>query len=347
MIELITTEDGKKWDSIVKKIKKYDVYYLSGYVKAFQLNGEGQALLIYFENDTTRAINVVIKRDIAECEYFRGKISKKKYFDITTPYGYGGFIIEGNDKKSLEKEYIDFCVKENIICEFVRFHPIIENFKNNTIYELNCLGDTITMDTSDKDTIWKNITSKNRNMIRKAYKSGMKIYWGRNPQIIKSFMKIYNETMDRDEANSYYYFSSEFYESILEDLKDNAMWFYTMLGEEIIAISIFIFSNKKVHYHLSGSLFKYRKLAPTNLLLYEVALWANENGYKKLHLGGGIGSSKDGLYKFKKSFYRGENSKFYIGKRIFNKASYEKLVEIRKLTEEFDENTKYFPIYRR
>ncbi len=74
------------------------------------------------------------------------------------------------------------------------------------LYTDVCLGKTVYMDTSDEDTIWKNITSKNRNVIRKARKSGLHVYWGRSPEIIQPFIKIYNETMEKDNADDYYYF---------------------------------------------------------------------------------------------------------------------------------------------
>ena len=53
---------NRKWDEIVVSFKQHDVYYLSSYVKAFCLRGEGEPYMIYFDNGTTRAINVVMKR---------------------------------------------------------------------------------------------------------------------------------------------------------------------------------------------------------------------------------------------------------------------------------------------
>ena len=47
--------------------------------------------MIYFDNGTTRAINVVMKRDIAQCEHFDGIVRPNTWYDLSTPYGYGGF----------------------------------------------------------------------------------------------------------------------------------------------------------------------------------------------------------------------------------------------------------------
>lgn len=347
MLSVIELKDEKKWDMIVQSFKDYDVYYLSGYVKAFQAIGDGEPLLFYFEGNGTRAINVVMKRDIGRYEPLCAFLKKDVYFDFTTPYGYGGFIIEGEETKLLEQEYSDYCRKHHIISEIVRFHPLLCNERNvQNIYDEVCLGKTITVDTETPDTIWENFSSKNRNMVRKAQKAGLKTYWTRDESIIEVFMELYNATMDKDRAEEYYYFDKKFYESILNDLKYQAMWFYTKLEERIAAISIFLFANGKMHYHLSASRKEYNSIAPTNLLLYEAALWASQNGYRMLHLGGGLGANCDSLYHFKKQFNRRSDTNFYLGKKIFNEEIYNELVGYRKLEKGFCAENAFFPLYR-
>lgn len=348
MIKIFTLDNEKEWTAIVKSFDQYDVYYLPGYSKAFQINGDGTPILIYFERNGTRAINVVMKRDIADDKFFKDVVPTNTWYDFVTPYGYGGFLIEGSDYKDLSMEYIEFCKNENIICEFVRFHPLLKNWISaREIYEEIHLGDTVCIDTSSVSLIWRNIISKNRNMIRKAQKNGLNVYWGRDPEIIPQFIKIYNETMDKDHADKYYYFKEDFYYSILNDLKQNAMWFYAKKEGEIAAIAIFMFCNKSMHYHLSASRLEFQKMAPTNLLIYEAAVWAAAHGFQRLHLGGGVGSGHDSLYKFKKSFNREDDTNFYIGKCIFNREKYKELIELRKKYDKsYNENTNYFPKYR-
>lgn len=344
MIELVHLNETEKWDAIVRSFRHYDVYYLSGYVKAFEQYGDGKATLIYYHSGSTKAINVVMMRDIADVPYFSGQLEKNQYFDIATPYGYGGFLIEGDDVGSLEKEYTEFAVRQGIVSEFVRFHPVLENYRNAAaLYDEIHLGDTVYIDTADQDAIWSNFTSKNRNMIRKAQKSSMEVFWGRDERIIPIFMDIYNATMRKDDADDYYFFDKSFYESILNDLKFNAMWFYSTINGEVAAIAIFMFVNGQMHYHLSASRREYQNLAPTNLLLYEAAKWACHNGYKTLHLGGGVGCKHDSLYKFKKAFNREEDKHFYIGKKIFDEKAYRMLVELRG---DQISNHHFFPEYR-
>lgn len=47
MLEIIDIEDRFHWDEIVTGFSLYDVYYLSGYVKAFQIHGDGEPQLLF------------------------------------------------------------------------------------------------------------------------------------------------------------------------------------------------------------------------------------------------------------------------------------------------------------
>lgn len=315
--------DKEEWDGLVSSFTDCDVYYLAGYARGFALHGDGEPLLLSYEDGATRAVSVVMKRDIADDSKFVGRIDKGVYFDFSTPYGYGGWLIEGEDLKGLEEEYLSFCRAEGIVSEFVRFHPVLGNAsKVEEIYDVQRLGSTVALDLSSEDVIWRNITSKNRNMIRKAQKNGITIGYGNTTDLFAVFKAIYEETMDRDSAAPYYYFDQSMYDSIRIDLAGNAEVFFAEKDGEVIAASIVLFDHGRLSYHLSGSRTKYRSLAPSNLLLYEVARWGSENGFKTFHLGGGVGSQEDNLYKFKKSFYRGDPLRYAVGRRVLNEDAY-------------------------
>lgn len=343
MLKVYNLETSEEWDRVVRSFNKYDTYWLSGYVKAFKIHGDGEPLLFYYEDSTTRGINVVMKRDVAKDSHFKGLIPENTFWDFASPYGYGGWIVEGEHSDSLFETYEDWCKKNGIISEFVRFHPVVENHKfSESCYDVIALGNTVAMDLSSPEVIWSNIHSKNRNMIRKAIKNGISIYSGRFPEIYFEFRKIYNSTMDKDNADEYYYFEPEFYNSILNDLPHNAQVFYALYEGKVIAASIMLAANGYMNYHLSGSIKEYANMAPSNLLLYEAALWGNANGYKSLYLGGGVGSGEDSLYKFKKAFYKPDDvRRFYIGKKIFIQEKYDELLAIREPIE-----SGFFPKYR-
>lgn len=342
MIQTICISNNCEWDSIVKSFAEYDVYYLSGYVKAFQIHGDGEPQLLYYEAIGLKAIYVYMKR----------KTDIEGVYDSITPYGYGGVLFEGNTCESnlqaFWKEYTEKMAEECIIDNFVRYHPILMNaIPMKSLSEVIDLGKTVAFDLTSPDVIWKNIISKNRNVIRKAQKNGIEIKHGKGMKLLHKFMEIYNVTMEKDNAEEYYYFKEAFYESINRDLQDNYEVFYAEYEGKKIAISIIIFANKQMHYHLSGSMIEYRSLAPSNLLLYKTALWGCEQGYKTFHLGGGIGSGEDNLYKFKAAFNRKSDCLFSIGKQIFNKEKYDYLVSLRIANDPgFNIKSTFFPLYK-
>ena len=123
MIKEIGIRDYKKWDEIVRSFEGYEVFYLHRYVKAFMDESpkNGTSIFLLYETKDSRAINVVFKRDIALDEKFIGKLEKEKYYDLITPYGYGGFTGNVTDWDKLNREYSEYCVANGYICESVRF----------------------------------------------------------------------------------------------------------------------------------------------------------------------------------------------------------------------------------
>lgn len=342
-LTVYSIEQSEQWDAIVRSFKDYDVYWLSGYVKAFQIHGDGEPFLFHYEGKGARGINVVMKRDVAKDERFKNKIPVGQYFDFATPYGYGGWIIEGEDTNDLFSAYEKWIHNNGIISEFVRFHPMVKNHDASRLfYEVTQLGEVVHMNLRSPEDIWNNIISKNRNMIRKAMKNGIKIYNGRFPEIYEKFRTIYNGTMDKDDAKEYYYFKPDFYTSVLDDLAQNAQVFWADKDGQVIAASIMLSTNGKMNYHLSGSLREFSSFAPGNLILYTAALWGCANGCRTLYLGGGVGSGEDSLFKFKRAFYKGDLNHFYIGKKIYDQEKYDELLGMRIEIE----NPGYFPKYR-
>lgn len=342
MIRIFNLSQSADWDATVRSFEEYDVYYLNGYVKAFQIHGDGDPHLLYYESDGLRAIYV----------YMRRKTALEGVYDSVTPYGYGGVLFEGNisddNKASFWTDYLATMKQEHIVDNFVRYHPVLKNAgPMKSISNVIDLGKTIAFDLTSPELIWENIIGKNRNMIRKAEKNGIEIRHGKDSALFANFKRIYNVTMDKDHAEQYYYFGDAFYESIHNDLHDNYEMFYAVLNEQIIAMSIMLFANKQMHYHLSGSLLEFRNLAPSNLLLYKAALWGCEHGFKTFHLGGGVGSGEDNLYKFKAAFNKNSDYQFSIGKQVFDQEKYDELVGIRRTSDPtFDDSSHYFPLYR-
>ncbi len=321
MIEVLDSY-SERWDEYLDEfgIDKLDIYYTKEYCRLYETK-QSKAFLFVCSEGKNIGIYPFLKTSI------QGYSGFEEYYDIETPYGYGGPLVNNYDKEFnvvFEESFLEFCYKNNIIAEFVRFHPILENkniFKNNIdiIFDRN----TIVIDLSRGiERVWEeDITSKNRNMIRKGEKNNLQIQITEDYQ---EFLEIYNNTMRKVNASSFYFFNEDYYKSIIK-IKGISI-FTVMLNEEIIATAIFMKYNKHFHYHLAGSKKEYLKLAPNNFLLWEAIKYAYKNECVDFHLGGGTNNSlENSLYKFKKSF--SDTSKnFYIGKRVHNQEVYNKLI---------------------
>jgi hypothetical protein len=260
---LIGIHDAGRWNDVVTSFAQHDVYYLSDYVKAFRIHGDGEPFLLHYQGDRLKGIIVVMRRDLAQFAPFRNKLEPGHYFDVVTPYGYGGFLLEGEttpeNMNRFYEQYFLFAREHRVISACVRYHPQLNNADAmRMVSNVQDLGKTIAMDLESEEVIWANMTKESRNRTRKAKNSGIEIRHGKDPELMEAFIRIYNRTMNKNRADSYYYFERPFYESILNDLKDHFEIFYAVLDDKIIAISIMLHANHRMHSHLVGSLTEYR-----------------------------------------------------------------------------------------
>lgn len=349
-MEIITVADKQKWNGIIKQFESWDIYYLNEYARSLQSHGDGIPYLIYHEKDGNKIAYVVMQQDISESPCFQGKIKKNSYFDWITPYGYGGPLVVGDITEDWMSGFMEllkqWCKQHKIITQFFRFHPLLNNQEiMRSTGEVTSLKKTVYIDTKNCETIWKNMTPNNRNMVRKAEKNGVLIFWDRGDHL-DDFLKIYEATMKDREALEYYFFAKEYFTYLIQSLPDYTVFFYALYKGEIISASIFLYNDRYMHYHLSGSLPEYRRLAAANLILTRAAEWAAQKKIPIMHLGGGL-EMEDSLLSFKKHFNRNGLTDFFIGRNIFDEEQYQELVRFRQeLDENFDTEKKYLILYR-
>lgn len=344
MLSTININEFQKWDDIVRSFNNYDVNYLSGYARAFQFEGEGEPLLFYYNDGTTRAINVVMKRDIAQAKQFKDILPEGTYYDLSTPYGYGGFLIEGQNSEAVNSAYDAYCIENGFICEFVRFHLI-----NN--YHLNYTGLTETYTKNvirdlklPLDEMFMDFEHKVRKSIKKAIKADLEIQIDSTGSRLEDYLKIYYGTMDRSNAKENFYFKEEFFR-VINEMTDSFVYFHVIFEGQVISTELVIYGTENCYSFLGGTNKDFFHLNANNFLKFEIIKWAKEKGLKRYILGGGYGKD-DGIYKYKKSFAPNGICDFYVGKKIFNENKYKELVEIRNQEAGFDANTAFFPAYR-
>lgn len=340
--KLVKLSLNENWNIFIEKFPKLDVYYSQEYVNLFTDVEEGVPKAVYYENANGKVFYPFIKRKID---------IKEGYSDIVTPYGYGGPVFEGDRSviKQFYNQFKGYCIDNKIITETVRLHPLLKTDEYmKDVMTVEYIRKTTAVDlTLSLEEIRKNYTSNNKRNFQKANKEGVKVFVSNNKDDIEIFMDLYYETMDRNNALSYYYFNkSYFYRQMEEMLLSQSYLLFAKYNEQIIGGVLLLIGKEYAHYHLGASKTEYLSLKPNNLLFDAMIEFSKSFGLKALHLGGGY-QENDGLFKFKTSFTNNNNFNYYLGKNIINDKIYNELSQIVMKNPSLSGHSNYFPLYRR
>ncbi len=250
-------------------------------------------------------------------------------YDVTTPYGYGGPVGDGD----FHEAYECWCGERNIVSTFIRYHPLFENYRGapHATYASPTVGWKL-----DGDLL-AGMHGKHRNVVRKAQKADVTVEPGNG---VEGFSSIYKETMERQQAASYYFFPDEYW-ARLDELGDGLVRFDALSEGEIVASALCMRGDRWLHYHLGATADSARDLGASNLLLYEAAQWGQAQGLEEFHLGGGAGAKEDSLYAFKQRFSPEGRREFWVGKLVHDEGTYRRLSGDAEI-----DLSGFFPAYR-
>lgn len=329
-----------------KSSKPIDIYFHENYAKLYERIENGKTEYFHYKSSFGEVNYLFLIREIPI------KINGETYYDIVTPYGYGGPVVTSSQTGMKErlisefnKSFSNFCKQRKVVSEFIRFHPLINNAKDfESVYDVLKIRKTLGTNLKNFDEpVMSEFSRSCRKNIRRALNKGVTYEITENPNEIGGFKQIYYSTMKRNNATDFYYFDDTYFNKLLSYFPNNILIVKAKYEGKTIAQGLYFIYGKYIHIHLSGTLNEYLKLSPAYILRYAVTLWGKENGYHMIHHGGGrTNSEEDGLYKFKKNFAENTEFDFYVGKKIWNESIYTKLCEIRNIPRQID----YFPRYR-
>ena len=323
-----------------------DLYFNENYAKLYE-RIEGRSATFTHECAFGKIKNTFILRQIET------EIDGQTYYDIVTPYGYGGpIIMECSDVQKLMDSYREafsaYCRENRIICEFIRFHlydnvDVREHYYGETV---KMLDDVIVDTTGSYDEIYMRYEHKVRKNVKKARANGLEMRIEKSTAHLDDFLTIYYETMQRNHAKQYYYFEREYFENIEKLLPHNFIYFDVLKDGKAIATELVLYSEKYAYSFLGGTLEDYYPMRPNDFLKDAIIQWCNATGISVFVLGGGY-HKDDGIYKYKRSFTPAPDVPFYVGKYIFDKEKYDYFVNARAAKDAvFDLAADYFPLYR-
>lgn len=332
---VITTKD--EWREELKNYRG-DWYHSWDYHQIATKNNEGKPMLFVLTNHLNQRLALpLLLRDINGTDYK----------DMTSVYGYPGFLLSSGSAIDLFKDFqqclFNWAGENLVVSIFSRLNSLIVDSK--TLDNCFSSGETVVVDLSiGEDEQRKRYRKNYRNLLRRLEREGFRADWSNTEQSLSDFKQIYTDTMKGLNAGDYYFFDDTYYSSLL-DSKDFDIRIYNVWLEELkVCSGMFVFCDDIVQYHLSGTLRDYKELAPTRMLIDKARKDATELGYKYLHLGGGLGAERDSLFNFKFGFSK-ESIEFCVLKMITNMQVYKRLSNLND--GDTVPETGYFPLYRK
>lgn len=331
--EILTLDNTNRWKMYLNQLTSIerDFYYTPEYYSIYESHGEGKACCFVFKEGNRLALYPFLINSINSLGYELDS----EYYDIQGAYGYNGIISNSLDPKFIDSffnTFWEYCVRNNIVAEFTRFHPLLENhyFAQNHM-KIILDRSTVFLDLKhDYQKIWtSDYSSQNRNKIRKAKKLGFSCQILHNPDrtAINQFIDAYTANMNAVGADKYYFFNTDYFYNTLHLLQDFAYLFNVLdYNHHIICSSIVILYENWVHYHFSGRL-PYADNSVNNFLLDHIVRFGLEKQASLLFLGGGRSAMQDdSLLIFKMNFSK-TTKPFYIGHKVHNEKIYNLIIQ--------------------
>ncbi|ABM00536.1 GNAT family N-acetyltransferase [Shewanella amazonensis] len=299
-----------------------DIYYRRSYISLYENDAE------YFEytyqEGQSRIRFCSLKRRI---DNVLGVPISDELYDLETPYGYGGPLSNSEDQGFLNRAFAAYkshCKQHNIVCEFIRFHPLNPLAKHSFLFNMCRIErHVVAVELTEKDTRRSQYSKTTRNIIKKA-ESQLDIE--HNALEIDQFSQFYFHTMERNKAEKFYFFDNSYFHALLatgwtELLAVKYQGTYASLG-------LFMIGNELAHYHLSANNHELMHKNGNYLLLDAAFELARSHGCQYMLLGGGRTAQKeDSLFLFKSKFSK-KTLPFYIAGIDFMP---EKRIELNKL----------------
>lgn len=328
MYQIISYQDKEEWDRIISLFDNKDVYFSYNYCELYRNLGDGIPHLFFYQDRQGRRVcYVFLKREI-DLPFLNKEKSNDIYYDIITPYGYGGPLTQNGSEQLLSEfrsRFEHYCKRENIVSEFIRFHPLLKNHQHLQQFMDTSLDRyTIYIDLASDEDFSNNYHKNHLRNLKKAMRNGLEFQVFKKAEaldIVYEFYELYKETMKKLHASQYYYFSVDYMKSILNRLRDKSMIAAVYSEGRMIGAALCLYENGLLHYHLGCSKEKYLRLGTNVFLFHNIAIWGKENNLQSFHLGGGYGKN-DSLFQFKQRFNQGGETGFYIGRKVHHSELY-------------------------
>ena len=299
---VLQSSQAQEWNGVLTRVAQHDFYHLAEYHRLAEERGEGTAhLFAYRDGVYTIALPLLLRPVEASGD--------GAWSDATSVYGYAGPLASHAGMpvsvvRSFQKALKEALAARGVVAVFSRLHPLIpQRGMLAGLGDCRPEGETVSIDlTLPPEEQRAQYRSSLKLRINKLRRGGLVCLRDGDKCHLPEFSDIYHQAMCRVNAHSSYFFEPKYFTRLASGLGPALELFVVTLDGVVIAGGVFTICDGIVQYHLSGTCDAFMKLAPMSLLLDTVRLWANDEGARVVHLGGGVGSKEDSLFHFKAGF---------------------------------------------
>ncbi len=317
----IPAADPAAWRAALAPLGAVDACFLPEYHAAYALRIAGsRPLLWHCEAGGEHFVYPFLLNAVV----IHGKSTG--YRDISGIYGYTGPLASSDSPTFLARAwqaFDDYCDRQSIIAEFVRFSPFNRNERfahpGTEVTENRTLAVSSLPQT--EEALLALLGAKTRNMLRKAGNAGLSARELELPRHLPAFRALYDDTMGRNKAPEFFHYDDSYWRHMLA-LGPGLRLFGVFSGDILVACAMSVSHGASGLYHLGASRPDYSRLGAGNLSLYVMSCGLMRAGVTFLNMTGGrTTAADDPLLLFKKNNATG-TAPFYIGKRIINRDAY-------------------------
>jgi hypothetical protein len=341
---IIAPEDDA-WEHSLSDLP-YDFFHTPTFARAWQAEVGLPVRLIVYRRGDSRVILPIVFRAI-EADRLRA------LKDAVSPYGFPGPVMvaaPGVEPRRLVAEFLEALrtgLREiGCVTMFVRMQPLspFNELFQNVGAKLVVQGPVVFVDLArPMQEVRASYRGTNRRDIKKLARAGFEPFQQERGWA-DFFYELYLQSMQRRNADSFYFFSREMFHRLEEVPRNYLRFVGCRWAGEVVCAALITRGAGIANYFLSGT--RYLQHAPSKLMLDQAFEWEQAAGSDRFLLGGGLGSCVDSLLDFKLGFSK--LTCYYVTWReIFNLEEYRALVSETATTERDQrELSPFFPPYR-
>ena len=281
--------------------------------------------------------------------------------EATSPYGYSGIHVADRELTTADQADRWNAAREllmdlHVVSVFLRFSPFDPTSATTASgfegLDIRRSGTTYMVEIGAPSTLWDGLESSCRNKVRKAERHGLtgsvRPVAMADVEPGSDFRRLYEGTMARVGASDRYSFDEAYYRGLAQALGEGLQLVEVHDAKSVVASSLLMRHEDRVHYHLSGSDPEGARNGANVMLIWSMLEWCAKSGVSWCHLGGGRVEG-DGLATFKRSF-GGRASDFHVGSCVVDQGAYARLSQERAdqlgTTPDALKATGFFPAFR-